>query len=245
MGRSVIQRTLSSLRPEPLATSRWWRRPFAVGEADVTLTDVGLALETAIFAVLLARTPTDRSRQRRWSTALFGTSALAALAGAVDHGVLRGEGRTRGRDVVRVTTLLALGASAVTLVGIGAEIGLSRTSARRLIAGTTVVATAYGLTVLVGPRNFRIAIVAYVPSAIFLLWILCRRYAWQRDRGSLLGVAAVLLALVAAAVQRLEIGVHPRYFGHNALYHVIQAASFALYFVAARDFMEAPASHLS
>lgn len=240
-----MRRTLSSLRPESLAPPGWWRRPFAVDEPDVTLTDVGLALETAIFAVVLARTPTHRSRLRRWSSSLFSAAAVASIAGAADHGFFRREGRERGRDVLRGTTLLALGASAVTLIAIGAEIGLSRASARRLIAKTTVTATAYGLIVLVGPRDFVIAILAYVPSALFLLWILYRRYARQRDRGSLMGIAAVLLALVAAAVQRLEIGVHPRYFGPNALYHVIQAASFALFFVAARDFLQASASHVN
>jgi len=242
MRRFVIQRTLSSLRPEMLTAPGWWRRPLAVDEPDVTLTDVGLALETAIFAAVLARTPTHRSRQRRWSIALFSAAAAASIAGAADHGFLRREGCKRGRDILQVTTLLALGASAVSLAAIGAEIGLPRAAARRLIASTTVVATAYGLIVLIGPRDFRIAMLAYVPSALFLLWILCRRYAHQRDRGSLLGIAAVLVALVAAAVQRLEIGLHPRYFGHNALYHVIQAASFALFFVAARDLLEAPAS---
>jgi hypothetical protein len=244
MGRSVIQRTLSSLRPESLAAPGWWRRPFAIDEPDVTLTDVGLALEAATFAVVLARTPTHRSRLRQWSISLFSAAAVASIAGAADHGFLRREGRKRGRDVLRVTTLLALGASAVTLVALGAEIGLPRAAARRLIAFTTVAATAYGLIVLVGPRDFVIAILAYVPSALFLLWILCQRYARQGDRGSLLGIAAVLLALVAAAVQRLEIGVHPRYLGHNALYHVIQAASFALFFVAARDLLRASASHV-
>lgn len=235
----MIHRRLPTLTPNAPAIPRRWRLPFAIDEPDVTLTDVGLALETAIFAVVLARKPTRWPRLRRWSSALFGTAAVASLAGAADHGLLRREGRQCGRDVARATTLLALGASAVALVAIGAEIGLPRATARRLLAITAVAATGYAAIVLVGPRHFVIAILGYVPSALFLLWILCRRFTQQRDRGSLLGIAAVLLALAAAGIQRLEIGIHPRYLGSNALFHVIQALSFALFFGAARDLLEA------
>ena len=231
--------TVPSLTPiERTAPARWgW--PWSVDEPDVTITDVGLALEATVFAAVLAWQPTRWRRLRRWSASFFGTAALGSLAGAADHGLCRRPGRELVHDAVWVSTLLAMGATALTLVGIGAEIGLARPAAQRLTAVAAGATAAYALIVLVGWRGFRLAILAHAPAAVFLLWVLLRRYARQWDRGSLLGIAAVLLAFVAAAVQQREIGLHPDYLGHNALYHLIQAVSFALFFAATRDLLTA------
>ncbi len=218
------------------APARGWM-PFTIDEPDVSLSDYGLALETACFAVVLTRLPTHRPRLRGWSAAFFVTASVASVAGATDHGFFRRDSRESGHDLLWVTTLLAIGAAALTLVGIGSETGLSRASARRMIAIAMVAGVAYALAVLVGWRSFLVAIVAYVPAALFLLGILILQYAWNRDRASLLGICAVVLALIAAAVQQRKIGIHLRYLGHNALYHLIQAASFAVFLGAARDFL--------
>ena len=42
------------------------------------------------------------------------------------------------------------------------------------------------------------------------------------------------LTFVAAAVQQGRVGLHPRYFNHNALYHLIQGAGLFLVFRGAR-----------
>jgi hypothetical protein len=92
----------------------------------------------------------------------------------------------------------------------------------------------YALVVLFVWQEFLVAILAYAPAALFLLAVFIKRYVQKGDGGSIAGIAAVALAFLAAAIQRLEIGIHDRYLGHNALYHLIQAASFALLFVGLR-----------
>jgi hypothetical protein len=42
---------------------------------------------------------------------------------------------------------------------------------------------------------------------------------------------------MGAAVQQLRIGLHPAYFNHNALYHLVQAVALALVFAACRDLL--------
>jgi hypothetical protein len=44
----------------------------------------------------------------------------------------------------------------------------------------------------------------------------------------------MLLIFVGAAIQAGRIGVHPRYFDHNALYHFVDAVAAWLIYVAAR-----------
>jgi len=41
----------------------------------------------------------------------------------------------------------------------------------------------------------------------------------------------------ASALQQLHVGLHPRYFNHNALYHLIQGIALALLFNALRLFL--------
>src|SRR5262249_36237185 len=57
----------------------------AVTEPDVTLTDVGLALECGLFAVLITR-QCSRVALSFWFVAFFASVGAAALAGAAVHG---------------------------------------------------------------------------------------------------------------------------------------------------------------
>lgn len=220
-----------------LAVPGQWGLPFRIDEADVSLTDIGLALETAIFAVVLARQATGWTRLRGCGVAFFGSAAVASLAGAVDHGFLRRDGRETAHDIAWAVTLLAIGGSALTLAATGAELGFSRSASRRITAAAAVAAAAYAAVVLVAWQEFLVAILAYAPAALFLLAVFIRRYVESRERASLLGIAAVVLAFAAAAIQQLEIGIHDRYLGHNAIYHVVQATSFALLFAALRTYL--------
>ncbi len=41
--------------------------------------------------------------------------------------------------------------------------------------------------------------------------------------------------LLAAAAQQAKIGINPRFFDHNALYHLLQAVALFMVFLAARE----------
>ncbi len=211
--------------------------PFGIDEADVSLTDLGLALETAVFAVVLARQPTRWHRLRNWGVAFFGSAFVASLAGGIDHGFLRRDGRETAHDIAWVVTLLAIGGSALALARIGTELGMEGNAARSVNAFAAIAAAAYALIVLFAWQEFLVAILAYAPAAVFLLVIFVRRFLSTRERASVYGIAAVLLAFAAAAIQQLEIGIDDRYLGHNALYHLVQAVSFAFLFVALRRYL--------
>lgn len=209
-----------------------------IDEPGVSLTDCGLALETARFALAIGRRPTRLRRLRRWCVALFGSAAVASLAGGLDHGFSRRGGRERGHEVLWTTTLLAIGASSLALTAIAAEIGMSGPARIRVLTVATVATSAYALVIIKSRRDFLMAMLAYAPATLVLFAVLVRRYLAQRDRASLHGVAAVLLTFVAATVQRMEIGIPRIGIDHNTHYHLIQAVSFALLFVAASDLLD-------
>src|SRR5437899_12226208 len=55
-------------------------------EPDVTLTDVGLAIECGIFALLIARRWPPATPLSLWFAVFFASIGAAALAGAAVHG---------------------------------------------------------------------------------------------------------------------------------------------------------------
>jgi hypothetical protein len=199
-------------------------------EPDVTLTDIGLAIECALFSALLLRkggTPV-----RRWFGGFFALLAAAAALGAVEHGFVADKASLAG-VIVWTATLLAVGLAAVAGWGAGARLVLGRRGARAVTSGIAVAFAAYAAVVLLGERRFGAAIAFYLPAALFLL-VAFLHAARSGDARVNAGAWGLGLTFVAAAVQQARVALHPRYFDHNALYHLIQAAGLYLVFRGAR-----------
>ena len=89
----------------------------------------------------------------------------------------------------------------------------------------TVVFFGYSGLVIQGDQEFRVAVIHYLPAALFLLVAILVRNHRTRHPGFRIGAIGMVLTFAAAAVQQLQIGVHPVWFDHNAVYHVVQAAA--------------------
>ncbi len=199
-------------------------------EPDVTLTDLGLALECAAFAVLLLR---DRGAPaRRWFAGFFAVLSAAAALGAIEHGFVADKTSSVGA-VVWTATLLAVGLAAVAGWGAGARLVLGRRTARGVTSAVAAAFAAYAAVVVLGERRFAVAIAFYLPAALFLL-VAFRRAARRGYARVNAGSWGLALTFVAAAVQQGRVALHPRFFDHNALYHVIQAVGLYLVFRGAR-----------
>jgi hypothetical protein len=98
----------------------------------------------------------------------------------------------------------------------------------------------YATVVLLVTQRFWLAIAFYLPAVVALLagFVAARR----RSPSTALtwGVAGVALVFPAALVQQLRIALHPDYFNHNALYHLIQGVAFFLIFLGARGALARP-----
>ena len=192
-------------------------------EPDVTLTDYALALECAVFCVLLLRGG-GWDVLRRWWAVFFASVGLAALIGGTVHGFLP------GNAALWTATMLTLGVTSLA----GWYIGSLLLGMRWLRPVAVVLLGIYAGIVLFVNSTFVVAIAMYLPATVFLLLAMVARYATTRDRAAATGVVGLLLTFAAAAVQQLRIGLHPVYFNHNALYHVIQFVALWMIFVAAR-----------
>ena len=202
-------------------------------EPDVTLTDYGLAIECALFAFSLYLHGDRRAPTLPWFVLFFGSIGVATLTGGTVHGFFL-DPETMGYRILWPLTLLAGGVAAIATWAIGARLWLSEKLARRIITLAIVEFVLYCATVLLYSQEFYITVANYLPPTLLLLMIFHKLHRHMRIRELRIGTIGLVLTFVAAGVQLGRIALHPIYFNHNAVYHVIQAVALFMIFWAAR-----------
>jgi hypothetical protein len=200
-------------------------------EPAVTLTDYGLFLECVLFAFLLFRFSTHSLK--RWFILFFMSLGLAALFGGTVHGFFLDES-TAGYKILWPGSLISLGLAALAGWGMAARMLFSSQIAQGISLGAAFLFFIYTGVVLFVTQKFFVAVVHYLPPALFffIAWIM--RYRQSRSRAFLIGAIGMGLTFVAAAIQIAEVALHPGYFDHNAFYHCIQAIALFMIYLAAR-----------
>lgn len=201
-------------------------------EPDVTLTDYAIALECAIFAALLVRQRVADVVTRRWWVVFFAAIGAGALAGGTVHGFFLAPSPTK--TVLWRGTLLTLGVASAAMWMIGARLAVPPPYATWVRRAAVAQLAVYAAIVLLADDRFVVAIATYVPATIFLMIVIIVLHRRTPDGALAAAIAGFVLTFVAAAVQVLQIGIHPRYFNHNAVYHVIQAIALWLILLGAR-----------
>ena len=212
-----------------------------ITEPDVTFTDYGLAIECALFSYLLYRRGGRPQPLRTWFALFFGSAGAAALTGGTVHGFFL-DVETVGSAILWPATLVAMGVTALSVWAIGARIQFSARVARWISILAAVEFVGYSVVVSFIAQRFRIAVANYLPAAVFLFLVLAIVYNRTRERQVLVGLSGLMLTFVAAGVQQGGVALHPVYFNHNALYHVIQAVALFMLFWGARWFVLARAT---
>ena len=199
-------------------------------EPAVSLTDLALAIECGLFAAWLSRL--GRARVKPAFVSLFAATGVAALLGGISHGLLPGS------DMVWRATLIAICVAAFAAWLIGARLALPYEYQKIVTILAALVFAAQSAYILFVGESFLVAIVSYAPAALFLL--IAFGLAYRRCHASYLlaGIAGLALTFIAAAAQQSATGLHPRYFDHNAFYHLIQGAALFLIFWAARGILK-------
>ena len=201
-------------------------------EPDVTLTDYGLTIECALFAFLVYFHGDRRAPTRPWFILFFGSIGVATLTGGTVHGFFL-DPETIGYRILWLSTLVAGGLAALATWAIGARLWFSEKMARWIIALATLEFVVYCAMVLYF-QEFYITIANYLPPTLFLLIVFHKLYRHMRIRELGVGTLGLVLTFVAAGVQQGRIALHPVYFNHNAVYHIIQAVALFMIFSAAR-----------
>jgi hypothetical protein len=201
-------------------------------EPAVTLTDFALAIECGLFAIWLGRS--SRTYFTAAFVTLFAATGVAALLGGISHGFLPSS------NIVWQATLIAICIAALATWVAAARLALPEEGQRIVIAlAALAFAVQFAYILLVG-QSFAIAVVSYIPATLFLLIAFGLAYRRHRAQFLLAGIGGLALTFIAAAVQQTGVSLHPRFFDHNAFYHVIQGLAFFLIFWAARGLVRSP-----
>jgi hypothetical protein len=207
-------------------------------EPDVTLTDYLLCAECAAFAWLIARESANPIGLQRWTVFFFVFTALAALFGGTVHGFYAAESGSTGRVLWKIS-MLAIGATALTAWAIGAHLLFGHHRLQFILSIAATLTAVYAAVIVFVTDEFWVAVTGYLPAAMFLFAGFLRAAIRTRASWARLGAWGLVLSFAAAAIQQLRIAVHPVYFDHNALYHVVQAVALALLFMASRGLLAA------
>jgi hypothetical protein len=193
-------------------------------------------VECAAFAFLIARRPADLVALRRWTVLFFVFTALAALFGGTVHGFYANESGNV-RPVLWKMSMLAIGAAALAAWAIGAYLVFGHDSRHLLLTIAATLTAAYAAVIVFVTDEFWVAVAGYLPAAAFLLAGFLRAAVRRRESWATLGASGLVLSFAAAAIQQFRIALHPVYFNHNALYHLVQAVALAFLFMACRGLL--------
>jgi hypothetical protein len=208
--------------------------PLDMTQVDVSLTDYGLAAECLCFAYLIARFRTRTSSLPVVFIVFFFSIAIAAAAGGTVHGFFLDES-SLGYRILWPFTLIVMGITALSGVHIGTALHFSRSTAASINRVALAIFVTYFAIVLFIRRDFLIAILDYLPALVFVGGAFLLSHRRQKKPAFLIGFLGVCTMLFAAAAQQAKVGIDPRYFDHNALYHVLQAIALFMVFLAARE----------
>jgi len=203
-----------------------------IAEPDVALTDYALFVESVLFCFwIYAR---NRSHPlTRWFLLLFGSIALASAFGGTVHGFLTNPQSPVSRAFWYATMIL-LGLTALSEFGIAARMSFAARAAKFVVVAALAIFGLYVATVLFWNAEFRLAILDYLVGLVFLSVAFVYAYAHTREASIALGVLGLVLTVVASVLQQARVSPHPRYFNHNALYHLLQAIALFFIYRAAR-----------
>ena len=206
---------------------------FELTRPAVSLTDFALAIECLVFTVLLARLPVTDAVLRKWFVVFFASIAAGSALGGTMHGFFE-YSTSPVRGVLWATTLLSILVTSVATWTIAAILQLEAPASQWVQRFAIAQLLVLSIVVLFVSQQFLIAIVAYVPATVFLLAAVWMAYRRRRAAALRWGIVGLLLTFLGAAVQQLRVALHPVYFDHNALYHLIQFAALWMIFHAAR-----------
>lgn len=190
-------------------------------EPAVVLTDLLLA---ALGAWLASRL-TGRGR------IILAALASAAFWGALFHAFFPGRTATAAGYVAWLPVAFSIMMVAAALLDMTAGILVPRVSTRLrriVIAGYCI---AFAGVVLLIDESFSMLVRLYGP--ILLLALCAAAFAALRRRSGPWALVAAGLALSAGAalLQQARVALHPVYFDHNAVYHVVQAAALVVLYL--------------
>lgn len=210
----------------------------AIHEPDVVFTDLGLAILAAYFGRRLWKTSATGTPSKSGAVLMAGL-ASAAFWGAIFHAFFPDDTATRAGYIAWMPVALSIIVAAATMLHLALPILAPRFPLRlhRLIVVTYTAV--FAMVVLLVDESFSSIVHFYVPALILLLIAAGREAARHKESAWMLIATGLFLSAIAASLEQAQVAIHPVYFDHNALYHVVQSVALVVlylgFYAATRD----------
>jgi hypothetical protein len=203
-----------------------------IHEPDVVFTDLGLALLGTYFGWWLW-TRRDGSLSKAGGILMAGL-ASAAFWGAIFHAFFPQDTATTPGFVAWIPVALSILVAAATMLELALRLLVPRLSSRRRKTVVATYAAGFAGVVLLVDESFTNIVRFYVPALVLFL-VAAGRHAIRTGSGSWGSITAgLLLSAGAALLQQAEVAIHPHYFDHNAVYHVLQSVALVFLYLGFR-----------
>ena len=197
-----------------------------VNDPDVVITDLGLALLGGYFGWRLWSKPGQGKRLRAAALIMAGL-ASAAFWGALFHALFPSGTATRPGLLAWAPVVLSIVVAAVAMLRLAGLLLVPQLTPALIRLVTIGYAVSFIVFALLIDDSYTSVVYFYVP-ALLLLLSGAFRLAIRGHRGWLLVATGLLVSLMAAILQQLRVRIHPVYFDHNAVYHLVQATALVL-----------------
>ena len=192
-----------------------------IHDPDVAGTDVALALLAAYLGWRLWRDAGGR-RLQRTGAVLLAALASAAAWGALFHAFFPAGTTTLPGSLAWKPVALSIVLAAATMLDLGLGLLLPRLAPGLRRSVVLAYAIAFAAVVILLDDSFTSIVRFYVPTLILLLLASARQSVRSQSVGWRLVLTGLLLSAGAAVLQQARVTVHPVYFDHNAVYHLVQ-----------------------
>jgi hypothetical protein len=198
-----------------------------IHEADVALTDVGLALLGGWIAFSLGGMH-PRTDVQTYGARINAALAVAAFGGALFHAFFPAKVATASGRAMWLFTTTAIAVATSYMLLLALRLVAPKWSYRKVAA--VIVGIAFVGTIAFVDPSYRTVVLFYGPALLLLLAAATREAVRSTESAWWLVAGGLGLSVLAALLQQARVRLHPIYADHNALYHVVQAvALFVLY----------------
>jgi hypothetical protein len=194
-----------------------------IHEPDVALTDLALAILGGYFGW--------RLRAMLPGRLIMGGLASAALFGAIFHAFFPAKTATIPGRLAWAPVVLSIVTVAATLLWLAIELLLPRLPPLLTRVILMIYCLAFVGVALLVDDSFAGIVRFYGPALLLILIAATLQAARTRSLSWRLIAGGFAISIVAAVLQQAGVSLHPRYFNHNAVYHVVQGVALVvLYF---------------
>lgn len=195
-----------------------------IHDPDVALTDLALAILSAYLGWRLWSTSANRRLQRAGSV-LLAALASGALWGAIFHAFFPAGTATAPGSLAWKPVALSIVVAAATMLDLALGLLLPRLSRHFRRSVVLTYAAGFAAVVILLDDSFTRIVYFYVPTLVLLLLASARQVVRNRSGGWSLILTGLLLSALAAVLQQARVALHPGYFDHNAVYHLVQSVA--------------------